>query len=37
VHCKRKKDAQPLSNWFGDAFNYNTPTSISIDTHEVIG
>jgi hypothetical protein len=39
----RENGAQPLSNgyseqpWFGDAFPYSNPTSIPIDTHEVIG
>jgi hypothetical protein len=39
----KENGAQPLSNgyseqpWFGDAFAYTNPTSIPVDTHEVIG
>jgi hypothetical protein len=39
----KESGVQSLSNgyseqpWFGDAFNYNSPSSIPIDTHEVIG
>jgi hypothetical protein len=39
----KESGAQPLSNayseqpWFGDDFPYTNPTSIPVDTHEVIG
>jgi hypothetical protein len=39
----QESGSQPLNNayneqpWFGDAFPYSNPTSIPVDTHEVIG